>query len=158
MSEQVLEYARPRSRMPSPLAWAVILIVTSAFSILMWRWHDDHFANYSSSSHVFRRTTSITVTMRGQIELFKIQHNDQPPAESNLAEVMLGKTNPDDIACSADDGVLGPYIQSFPTNDENGWSAVSTAPGKGIGWVYKVSGDQYTFQAVNSNGTGVLPY
>ena len=32
-------------------------------------------------------------TMRGQIELFKIQHADTPPAATALATVLTGKTN-----------------------------------------------------------------
>src|SRR3954469_21222461 len=55
-------------------------------------------------------------TLRGQVELYKIQHADIPPAETALATVMLGKTNPADTTQVVATGTLGPYVQQFPTN------------------------------------------
>ena len=44
-------------------------------------------------------------TMRSQIELYKIQHNDNPPAFATFAA---------DMTVAA--GGLGPYLQSIPVN------------------------------------------
>ena len=64
-------------------------------------------------------------TLRGQIELFKIQHADVPPAATALAVVLAGKTNTQDTTQAVATGTLGPYVQSFPTNPANGWSTVT---------------------------------
>jgi general secretion pathway protein G len=54
-------------------------------------------------------------TMRSQIELFKIQHNDDLPganAGTTFTEAMTGTT---DVA-GAIGGTYGPYIQKIPLN------------------------------------------
>jgi general secretion pathway protein G len=54
-------------------------------------------------------------TMRSQIELYKIQHNDALPganAGTTFTEAMTGTT---DIA-GAIGGTYGPYVQKIPTN------------------------------------------
>jgi len=97
-------------------------------------------------------------TLRGQTELFKIQHGDNPPAPGALALVLSGKTNARDVATTSNTGTLGPYVQQFPTNPENGKSAVGAAPSANVGWVYTVTGNEYRIQAVNAAGTDVMPY
>jgi len=97
-------------------------------------------------------------TLRGQIELFKIQHADTPPAQTALSVVLTGKTNPTDTTQTAATGTLGPYVQSFPVNPVNGFSTVVNAAGTAAGWVYSVSGNQYTISATNTTGTGTLTY
>lgn len=73
-------------------------------------------------------------SMRSQIELYKIQHNDQPPALATFAAQMTGKTNPDGTA----GGTLGPYLQQVPTNPWNNSKEVYDIAGGGDqnGWVY----------------------
>src|SRR6201995_1136359 len=51
-------------------------------------------------------------TMRSQLELFKIQHSDPPPAATAITAVMPGKTNPTDTTQVAATGTLGPYLQT----------------------------------------------
>ena len=97
-------------------------------------------------------------TLRGQIELFKIQHADTPPAATALAIVLGGKTNPTDTTQTAATGTLGPYVQSFPTNPANGWSTATQTAAANYGWVYNVSGGTYTISASNTTGTGTLTY
>ena len=97
-------------------------------------------------------------TLRGQIELFKIQHADAPPAATALATVLGGKTNPTDTTQTAATGTLGPYLQSFPTNPANGWSTATQTAAANYGWVYNVSGATYTVSASNTTGTGTLTY
>lgn len=117
------------------------------------------FTNASSDA----RNNSVAATlqtMRGQIELFKIQHADTPPAATALSTVLTGKTNAADTTtvAAAGTGTLGPYVQSFPINPVNGFNTVVTAAGTAAGWVYTVVGTQYTVQATNTTGTGVLTY
>ena len=99
-------------------------------------------------------------TMRGQIELFKIQHADTPPAQTALTTVLTGKTNAADTTqlAAGGTGTLGPYVQSFPINPVNGWSTVAAAAAVNVGWVYVVNGTQYTVSATNTTGTTLLTY
>ena len=97
-------------------------------------------------------------TLRGQIELFKIQHADVPPAATAIATVLTGKTNAADTTQVVATGTLGPYVQSFPTNPANGWSAATTSAAANYGWVYNVTNGTYTVSASNTTGTGVLTY
>jgi general secretion pathway protein G len=99
-------------------------------------------------------------TLRGQIELYKIQHADNPPAQANLLNVLSLKTDVTGnttVNQSLTTGVFGPYVQSFPTNPINGSSAVGTGPTAGNGWVYTVTGNQYTIQAMGT-GASALTY
>ena len=97
-------------------------------------------------------------TLRGQIELYKIQHADTPPAAATLATLMTTKTDATGAATTATTG-FGPYVQAFPTNPANGWNAVTTGTATAnYGWTYSVSGSQYTVSAVDTSGGGVLTY
>jgi hypothetical protein len=103
-------------------------------------------------------TRSTLQTLRGQIELFKIQHMDIPPDENALIIVLTGKTGDQDTDRANPGGRLGPYVVFMPLNPQNGKSAVGTKPSPDVGWVYKVNGQKYTLEAVNRDGNGVLPY
>ena len=96
-------------------------------------------------------------TMRGQIELFKIQHGDTPPAATALATMLTGQSGPSNTT-QAPGGTLGPYVQQFPINPLNGFSTVLNSAGTACGWVYQVNGGLYTVQATNTTGTAVLTY
>ena len=78
-------------------------------------------------------------TMRSQIELYKVQHNDNPPTLIGFEAQITGQT---DIygAVGTD---YGPYLQKIPTNPFNDSSAFETwgtpgLPGT-IGWEYDES-------------------
>lgn len=98
-------------------------------------------------------------TVRSQTELFKIQHADTPPAFAAMWSIMTGKSNTTDVAVNTN-GVFGPYLQQAPVNPINGQSAVGAAFATNVGWVYIVAtnGKDYTIQAVNTAGGGVLTY
>ena len=115
------------------------------------------FTNASNDA----RNNSIASTLqttRSQIELFKIQHADTPPAATALSVVLTGKTNQADTTQTAATGTLGPYVQAFPVNPVNGFSTVVNAAGSAAGWVYTVTGGQYTISATDTTGTGTLTY
>jgi general secretion pathway protein G len=96
-------------------------------------------------------------TMRGQIELYKIQHGDTPPTQGNLVTLLTSKTDTTGnvVASTLTTGVLGPYVQTFPTNPINGLSAVGAAAATNVGWVYITANGQYTVQAVNTAGAAM---
>lgn len=115
------------------------------------------FTNASSDARN-NSVASTLQTMRSQLELFKIQHADTPPGAAALATVLTGKTNPADTTQTAATGTLGPYLQAFPVNPLNGLSNVVNTAGTAAGWIYAVSGGQYTVQATNTAGTAALTY
>jgi general secretion pathway protein G len=97
-------------------------------------------------------------TIRSQVELFKIQHGDTPPVAAGMWDIMTGKSNTTDTQTAVATGVFGPYLQQAPINPLNGQSAVGAAASTTVGWVYTVSSGQYTIQAVNTTGSGLMTY
>ncbi len=99
--------------------------------------------------------------IRSQIELYKINHNDNLPADAAaLVTALTTKTKADGTAWVTGDGVgYGPYMQKLPGNpfsqsalDTNGNATVSdtrTDSADGAHWYYTVSADgsSYTFGA-----------
>jgi general secretion pathway protein G len=94
-------------------------------------------------------------TLRGQIELYKIQHTDTPPDQANLVTLLTSKTDTTGNVTTATTGFFGPYVQSFPVNPVNGSSAVGNAATAGNGWVYTVTNNQYTISAMGTGGSAL---
>ena len=98
-------------------------------------------------------------TIRSQIELFKIQHSDKAPNLGTSWVIMTNKSTTTEIGSAAGTGTnFGPYLQQPPVNPANGQSAVGAAAATTVGWVYSYSGGAYTISAVDTTGTGTLPY
>ena len=113
------------------------------------------FTDASTQSKVSSCQTSL-MSLRSQIELYKIQHNDIAPGDNGLgafAEATwidqmttysdaLGNTGPAKTAVLK----FGPYIQQIPTNP---WNTSETVVGgvadvAGAGWIYDViTGDMW---------------
>jgi len=66
-------------------------------------------------------------TMRSQIELYKVQHNDDLPGDgtASFVEALTGQTDIDG-AVGAD---YGPYVQTIPTNPFNDLGDVQVEAG-----------------------------
>jgi len=74
-------------------------------------------------------------TVRSQIELYKIQHNDSPPTAINFVAQMTGKT---DVAGGVGTD-YGPYLQKIPTNPFNDSDTIDASGNAGDGtggWEY----------------------
>jgi general secretion pathway protein G len=74
-------------------------------------------------------------TLRSQIELYKIQHNDVAPTFANFTAQMTAQT---DITGAAGTD-YGPYIQKVPTNQFNNDDTLDndgTIGNDGGGWEY----------------------
>ncbi len=117
------------------------------------------FTNASNDA----RNNSVASTLqtaRSQIELFKIQHGDTPPATAVMWSIMLTKSSTTEYSSAAPTGTnFGPYIQQAPTNPLNGQSAIGAAAATNVGWVYTTNvNNAYTLQAVDTAGGAVLTY
>ena len=90
-------------------------------------------------------------SMRSQIELYKIQHNDNPPALATFADQMELYSDVDGVTAAVKgtpvsqggNGIIyGPYVQDVSDNPWNDSDIVAAADGAGVGWVYdEVEGD-----------------
>jgi general secretion pathway protein G len=82
-------------------------------------------------------------SLRSQIELYKIQHNDTPPALATFAEQMTQYTNAaGDYQSTKDTAtgyIYGPYMQRVPRNPWNNSDTLAAADASGVGWVYDES-------------------
>ena len=92
-------------------------------------------------------------TVRSQLELYKVQHNEKLPSVNELGAAdtanfvarMTGRTDQDGAINAA--GAFGPYLQKFPSNafmsvnaDGVNFGVADPAPGDGTsGWYYNTS-------------------
>jgi general secretion pathway protein G len=80
-------------------------------------------------------------TIRSQIELYQIQHNDDLPGAEAATTFIEAMTETTDVAGSKTGTDFGPYVQQMPTNPFNNLSDVreetgaSTAGANTHGWV-----------------------
>jgi general secretion pathway protein G len=82
-------------------------------------------------------------TLRSQIALFKIQHNDVPPVPGTFAAQMTGKTLVSGTVDAA--GTFGPYLQAVPVNPFTNLASVGSATTNS--WNYTVTGTDATIYA-----------
>ncbi len=79
-------------------------------------------------------------SIRSQIELYKVQHNDNPPALATFAAQMTETTQIDGTASGSKardaDHQFGPYLERIPVNPFNNENGVAAAAGAGVGWLY----------------------
>lgn len=82
-------------------------------------------------------------SLRSQISLYKIQHNDNPPCHGTFSATAFANqleqysdAEGNTVATKDADHPYGPYVQSVPRNPWNNSSSVAAADGDGVGWVY----------------------
>lgn len=120
------------------------------------------FTNASNSA----RNSSVQSTLqsvRSQLELFKIQHNDTPPNVTSLWGFLTQASDTTAstwYASTSANTPYGPYLQQIPANPLNGQTAFNSAAGASTaaGWYYSVSGGQYTLYARDSGGNTITTY
>ena len=116
------------------------------------------FTNASSSAKV-SSVQSTLQSIRSQLELYKIQHGDAPPALTLMWTALTGPTDSTGNTSTTVGGVFvnGPYLQQVPTNPFNGKSAIESvvAASTADGWYYTTNGNTYTFLARNTNGATI---
>lgn len=113
------------------------------------------FSDASTDARLSSLQTNLQ-TIRGQIELYKMQHNGAYPVLDKFVDAMTKKSDADGTI-NATTGKFGPYLQRIPNNPfSNANDVTATASTDGTkGWLYTAASG--TFQA-NDGGTtnGVL--
>jgi general secretion pathway protein G len=103
------------------------------------------FTDASTQSKLSSCRTTLQ-SMRSQIELYKIQHNDTPPALATFDAQMTTYSDANGNTAAAKGGlfIYGPYMQRVPTNPWNDSQTLAAADAAGVGWVYdEATGDIY---------------
>ena len=83
-------------------------------------------------------------TLRSQIELYKVQHNDIAPTQADFEDQMVYCTNiggttaatPSKERDTTNGFIYGPYLERIPENPFNGSNTVVAAPALTDGWGY----------------------
>jgi general secretion pathway protein G len=118
------------------------------------------FTNASSDARN-NSVQSTLQTVRNQIELFKIQHNDTPPDASYIWTMMLTNSTIGDTTSPTTTGTLGPYLQQAPNNPLVTQTAVSSSTSDAsAGWYYSVSTatKTYSFLARTVGGASYVSW
>ena len=112
------------------------------------------FANASQDARITNLKQQLT-NVRNQIEVFKAQHSETPPALSGMWTLMLSMSNTSEANSASPAGTKwGPYLQQAPVNPLNAQSSVSSAdPDTNAGWFYSPAGLGFTFYARNPDGS-----
>jgi len=122
------------------------------------------FSNASTSAKT-SAVTSTAQSLRQQVALYKLQHNDNLPDGSTSAKFWTALTTQTDstgaayAAGTSPDGPFGPYMQSIPANSLNQSTAVfdttQTYPGSvgtACGWTYDYTGGTGRVWGTDSTG------
>lgn len=112
------------------------------------------FSNASSDAKLSALKTNLQ-TIRGQLQLYKIQHNDVYPTAANFVNQMTlaSKLDGSTAAVGTSGYDLGPYLQSVPTNPYTNASTVGSGAAGTSDWYYDATTG--TFRA---NNTGYTTY
>ena len=117
------------------------------------------FSNASTAA----KTSSVTTTaqsLRSQIALFKLQHNDNlPAAGANFWTLMTTATDASGAAYvsgTSTSGPFGPYMQSIPANALNQLTTVVDVPGALYGTTVNSTVCGWAYDYTTGAGTGRL--
>lgn len=109
------------------------------------------FSDASTDARVSSLMTNLQ-TIRGQIDLYKLQHNGNYPTIANFAAQMTSKTDADGTVNPT--GKYGPYLQRIPTNPftvgGTGNDVTSTAAAANKAWYYNETTGEFK---ANDGGT-----
>ena len=97
------------------------------------------FSDASTDARFSSLQTNLS-TIRGQIELYKLQHSGSYPTFANFVDAMTKKTDQDGTINAAT-GKYGPYMQAIPNNPfsippTNAVDAAPGTPGVTKAWSY----------------------
>ena len=112
------------------------------------------FANASTDA----RTSNLRTTLnevRNQTELFKGQHNDNPPQLTGMWTLLTTSSDTAEYSVANPSGTKwGPYLQGPPINPLNNLTLVTSAVSDpAAGWFDQPTGMGFTFSARNADGS-----
>ncbi len=95
------------------------------------------FSDASSDAKLSALKTNLQ-TIRGQIQLYKIQHNDVYPALATFANQMTLASKEDGTTAALGTAGfdLGPYLQSVPVNPYTGTNTIGNGAAGTSAWYY----------------------
>ncbi|HQA45250.1 MAG TPA: prepilin-type N-terminal cleavage/methylation domain-containing protein [Phycisphaerae bacterium] len=94
------------------------------------------FSNASEESNLSSLKTNLQI-IRGQLQLYKIQHNETWPSADKFVDQMTKNTKIDgSIGLAADGFHLGPYLQTIPNNPYTGTNTVGQGAVGTSAWYY----------------------
>jgi len=86
-------------------------------------------------------------TVRSQVQLYRIQHNDELPGTTEgvgFVQALTHRTNADGLICQ--DSGFGPYLDQLPANERNGLNTVEVDGCLGesdFGWYYNTETGEF---------------
>ena len=111
---------------------------------------------FTNASKEAKQSSLVTMvqSLRSQIALFKLQHNDRLPGASPLVDsggtlsqatfwnqmTQFTDLDGDPVAAKDATHTYGPYMQSIPTNPLNNSQTVAEAAAAGVGFMYDYNG------------------
>jgi len=112
------------------------------------------FTNASDNARDSSARTTLAY-LRNQVELFKTQHNEMPPQDGTLWDLMQKTSSTAETATVNPAGTqIGPY---FRQNPENPWNLMTKASSLNVdtqsGWYYKASPTSYELRLRNVDGS-----
>jgi general secretion pathway protein G len=109
------------------------------------------FSTASSDAKLSALKTNLQ-TIRGQIQLYKVQHADAWPTAASFTNQMTLSSKEDGTTAAVGTSgyTLGPYLQSIPTNPYSNTSTVGATAVGTTAWYYDETTG--TFRANNAAG------
>jgi len=127
---------------------------------------------FTNASKEAKQSSLVTMvqSLRSQIALFKLQHNDRLPGANPLVDsggtfdatvfwnqiILFSDLNGGTAAAKDATHVYGPYMQSIPVNPLNNSSTVAAAAAAGVGFVYDYNGGIGSGKMWGVDSTGAL--
>jgi general secretion pathway protein G len=97
------------------------------------------FSTATSDANASSLKTNLQI-IRGQLQLYKIQHNDAypngPAGTPTFTAQMTGTTNSSGATGTGASYPYGPYLQSIPNNPYTNTNTVGTTADYSTGWYY----------------------
>jgi general secretion pathway protein G len=111
------------------------------------------FSDASTDARLSSLTTNLQ-TIRGQLDLYRLQHNGAYPGQATVVNQMTQKTDVDGTVNAAS-GKYGPYLQRIPNNPftvgGTGNDITNTAAASNKAWYYDATSG--SFKANNGGST-----
>jgi len=126
---------------------------------------------FTNASKEAKQSALVTMvqSLRSQIALFKLQHNDRLPGATVLVDsggtfdqtvfwnqiILFTDLNGGTAAAKDATHVYGPYMQSIPVNPLNNSSTVAAAAAAGVGFMYDYNGGAGSGKVWGVDASGV---